>query len=161
SYMLLQANDYFVLHGEHGCELQVGGTDQWGNITAGIDLIRRRAGAHVHGLTVPLVTRSDGVKFGKSMGDAVWLSPKRTSPYAFYHYWINMADRDVRRFLLQLTLLPVAEAEDVAAAHAAAPETRAGQRRLAEEITTLVHGAEATRAAQAATAVLFGGDPTE
>ena len=105
SYMLLQANDYYVLHQEHGCELQVGGSDQWGNITAGIDLIRRRAGAHVHGLTVPLITRADGAKFGKSVDGAVWLSAERTSPYAFYQYWINVDDRDVERFLLQLTLL--------------------------------------------------------
>ena len=159
SYMLLQANDYFVLHDQHGCELQVGGSDQWGNITAGIDLIRRRAGARVHGLTVPLITRADGAKFGKSVDGAVWLSPDRTSPYAFYQYWMNVDDRDVERFLLQLTLLGVDEIAEVVAAHVAAPERRAGQRRLAQEMTGLVHGAEAARAAEAASVVLFGGDP--
>ena len=157
SYMLLQANDYDVLHVEHGCELQVGGSDQWGNITAGIDLIRRRRGARVHGLTVPLVTRSDGSKFGKSVDGAVWLGAGHTSPYAFYQYWINVDDRDVERFLLQLTLLDVDEAEAVAAAHAESPERRLGQRRLAREMTTLVHGQPAAVAAEAAAALLFGG----
>ncbi len=161
SYMLLQANDYYVLHHQHGCELQVGGSDQWGNITAGIDLIRRRAGARVHGLTVPLITRADGAKFGKSAEGAIWLSDERTSPYAFYQYWMNVDDRDVERFLLQLTLLPVDEVAAVAEAHVAAPEHRAGQRRLAQEMTTLVHGSTAAAAAQAASAVLFGGDPAQ
>ena len=159
SYMLLQANDYDVLHQQHGCELQVGGSDQWGNITAGIDLIRRRRGARVHGLTVPLVTRSDGAKFGKSVEGAVWLSPERTSPYAFFQHWINTDDRDVERFLLQLTLLPVDEALGVAAGHADAPERREGQRRLAHEMTALVHGEGAARAAATASHLLFGGDP--
>jgi tyrosyl-tRNA synthetase len=161
SYMLLQANDYDALHQEHGCELQVGGSDQWGNITAGIDLIRRRRGARVHGLTVPLVTRSDGAKFGKSAEGAIWLSPDRTSPYAFYQHWINIDDRDVERFLLQLTLLPVADALAVAADHAASPGRREGQRRLAREMTALVHGPPAARAAEAASQLLFGGDPAD
>jgi tyrosyl-tRNA synthetase len=161
SYMLLQANDYDVLHQQHGCELQLGGSDQWGNITAGIDLIRRRRGARVHGLTVPLVTRSDGAKFGKSAEGAIWLSPDRTSAYAFYQHWINIDDRDVERFLLQLTLLSVDEAVAVGADHAAAPERRGGQRRLAHEMTTLVHGEPAARAAEAASQLLFGGDPAE
>jgi tyrosyl-tRNA synthetase len=159
SYMLLQANDFDVLHREHGCELQVGGSDQWGNITAGIDLIRRRRGAHVHGLTVPLITRADGAKFGKSVDGAVWLGAGHTTPYAFYQYWINVDDRDVERFLLQLTLLDVDEARAVARAHAEAPERRVGQRRLAEEMTTLIHGPAATHAAEAASKLLFGGDP--
>jgi tyrosyl-tRNA synthetase len=161
SYMLLQANDYDVLFTEHGCELQVGGSDQWGNITAGIDLIRRRRGVHVHGLTVPLVTRSDGAKFGKSVDGAVWLSPEHTSPYAFYQHWINVDDRDVERFLLQLTLVPADEALAVAAEHAAAPERRGGQRRLAHELTALVHGEPAARAAETASRLLFGGDPAD
>jgi tyrosyl-tRNA synthetase len=159
SYMLLQANDFDVLHRTHGCELQVGGSDQWGNITAGIDLIRRRRGARVHGLTVPLITRADGAKFGKSVDGSVWLSPERTSPYAFYQYWINVDDRDVERFLLQLTLLAVPEVASLVAAHVAAPERRLGQRRLAQEMTGLVHGTDAALAAEAASAVLFGGDP--
>jgi tyrosyl-tRNA synthetase len=160
SYMLLQANDYAVLQREQGCELQIGGSDQWGNITAGIDYIRRRSGAHVHGLSVPLITRADGAKFGKSVDGAVWLAPDRTSPYAFYQYWINVDDRDVERFLLQLTLLPIGRVNEVVAAHAEHPERRDGQRQLARELTTLVHGATAAEAAEAATAILFGGDPT-
>jgi tyrosyl-tRNA synthetase len=158
TYTLLQAFDYWHLHQEHACELQVGGSDQWGNITAGIDLIRRRTGDHVHGLTVPLVMRADGQKFGKSVDGAVWLSADRTSPYRFFQYWMQIDDGDVERFLLQLTLLPVAEAHAIAAAHAAAPERREGQRALARQLTTMLHGAEATAGAEAATAVLFGGE---
>jgi tyrosyl-tRNA synthetase len=161
SYMLLQAHDYLHLHETHGCELQVGGSDQWGNITAGVDLIRRRTGHHVHALTVPLITRADGEKFGKSVEGAVWLSSERTSPYRFFQYWMQVDDRDVERFLLQLTLLPVDEAMAIAAAHAEAPERRDGQRRLAREVTTLVHGTEATAAAEAASAALFGGSVEE
>jgi tyrosyl-tRNA synthetase len=150
SYMLLQANDFRFLHEDIGVELQVGGSDQWGNITAGIDLIRRVSGAHTHGLTVPLVTRADGQKFGKSAEGAVWLSPEKTSPYAFYQYFVNVDDRDVERFLLQLTLLPLAAVAEVMATHAEAPERRHGQRVLAREVTALVHGAlEADRAAGA------------
>ena len=140
SYMLLQANDYAWLHEHTNCELQAGGSDQWGNITAGIDLVRRRSGASVHGLTVPLVTRSDGEKFGKSVDGALWLDPERTSPYALYQYFVNLPDDDVERYLLQLTLVPVDEARRVAAEHARAPERRAGQQRLAWEMTALIHG---------------------
>lgn len=157
TYTLLQAFDYWHLHEAHGCELQVGGSDQWGNITAGIDLIRRRTGAHVHGLTVPLVTRADGQKFGKSVDGAVWLSAARTSPYRFFQYWMQIADADVERFLLQLTLLPVDEAHAVAAAHAEAPARREGQRALARQLTTMLHGEAACAGAEAASGVLFGG----
>jgi len=150
SYMLLQANDYRHLHDTLGVELQVGGSDQWGNITAGIDLIRRTSGAHVHGLTVPLVTRADGQKFGKSVEGSVWLSSERTTPYAFFQYFVNVDDRDVQRFLLQLTLLPVAEIAGVMARHADAPERRQAQQVLARAVTALVHGEEeAARADQA------------
>ncbi len=150
SYMLLQANDYRHLHDTMGVELQVGGSDQWGNITAGIDLIRRTSGGHVHGLTVPLVTRADGQKFGKSVEGSVWLSAERTTPYAFYQYFVNVDDRDVERFLLQLTLLPVAEVAEVMVRHAEAPERRAAQQVLARAVTALVHGDdEAERAAGA------------
>lgn len=150
SYQLLQAFDFWWLHQHHGCELQVGGSDQWGNITAGIELVRKRSGAQVMGLTVPLVTRSDGAKFGKTAAGAVWLDPARTSPYDFYQYWMRVDDRDVERFLLQLTLLPVPEISEVMAVHFAAPEQRRAQRRLAEEVTTLVHGpSETARAASA------------
>ena len=159
SYMLLQANDYLELHRTRSCELQVGGSDQWGNITAGIDLIRRSTGAHVHGLTWPLLLRSDGRKFGKSEAGNVWLGAHRTSPYQFFQYWMQVPDADVERFLLQLTLLPVDECLALAAAHADAPEKREGQRRLAREITTLVHDADAARNAESASAILFGADP--
>jgi tyrosyl-tRNA synthetase len=150
SYMLLQANDYRHLHEALGVELQVGGSDQWGNITAGIDLVRRTVGAHTHGLTVPLVTRADGQKFGKSVDGAVWLSPERTTPYAFYQYFVNVDDRDVERFLLQLTLLPLDEVAAVMARQAEAPEAREAQKVLARAVTALVHGPdEADRAAGA------------
>jgi tyrosyl-tRNA synthetase len=150
SYMLLQANDFRHLHDALGVDLQVGGSDQWGNITAGIDLIRRTGGGATHGLTVPLITRSDGQKFGKSTGDAVWLAPDRTSPYAFYQYFVNTDDRDVERFLLQLTLLPVTEIEALAVEHRASPERRVAQKALALAVTALVHGEGA--AAEAASA---------
>ena len=156
SYMLLQAHDFLWLHEHEGCDLQIGGSDQWGNITAGVDLIRRRTGQRVHGLTWPLLTRADGTKFGKSAGGNVWLDPRRTSPYAFYQHWMQVEDADVRSLLLQLTLLRVEEADAVAAVHDDAPERRTGQRRLAFEVTALVHGAEEAVAAQAATEVLFG-----
>ncbi len=158
TYTLLQAFDYLHLHKAHDCALQVGGSDQWGNITAGIDLIRRRTGHHVHGLTVPLITRADGQKFGKSVDGAVWLSAARTSPYRFYQYWMQIADADVERFLLQLTLLPVDEARAVAEAHAEAPQRREGQRVLARALTTMLHGADACAGAEDASTVLFGGD---
>jgi tyrosyl-tRNA synthetase len=150
SYMLLQANDYRHLHDVLGVELQVGGSDQWGNITAGIDLIRRTSGAHTHGLTVPLVTQADGQKFGKSVGGAVWLSPEKTTPYAFYQYFVNVDDRDVERFLHQLTLLPLDEIAAVMAEHREEPGRRRAQQALARAVTALVHGEdEADRAAAA------------
>jgi tyrosyl-tRNA synthetase len=150
SYMLLQGNDFWWLSEHKGCDLQIGGADQWGNIVTGIELIRRRSGRSAHALTVPLVTRADGQKFGKSAEGAIWLSAERTSPYALYQYFVNVDDRDVRRFLLQMTLLPVAEIDAVAAEHAGAPEARSAQRRLAAEVTTLLHGAEAAAEAEAA-----------
>jgi tyrosyl-tRNA synthetase len=159
SYQLLQANDYLHLCRNHGVEIQIGGSDQWGNLLAGVDLIRRADGKHVHAFTWPLLLRSDGKKFGKSEDGAVWLAADRTSPYQFFQYWMNVADADIERFLLQLTLLPVDECRAIAAAHAEAPHQRAGQRRLAREITTIVHGPEATAAAQEASAILFGGSP--
>ena len=160
SYMLLQAFDFWWLFEHEGVRLQIGGSDQWGNITAGIDLIRRRHGGVAHGLTWPLVTRSDGQKFGKSSGADVWLSAERTSPYRFFQYWMQIDDRDVARFLRQLTLLDLAEIDDVMARHESAPQARDGQRRLAQELTELVHGPEAARGAAEASAVLFGSDPT-
>jgi tyrosyl-tRNA synthetase len=159
SYQLLQANDYLHLSRKHDVEIQIGGSDQWGNLLAGVDLIRRADGRHVHAFTWPLLLRSDGKKFGKSEEGAVWLAADRTSPYQFFQYWMNVADADIERFLLQLTLLPVEECKAVAAEHAEAPHKRVGQRRLATEITTIVHGAEATQAAIEASAILFGGSP--
>jgi tyrosyl-tRNA synthetase len=159
SYQLLQANDYLHLCRNHGVEIQVGGSDQWGNLLAGVDLIRRADGRHVHAFTWPLLLRSDGKKFGKSEDGAIWLAADRTSPYQFFQYWMNVADADIERFLLQLTLLPIDECLAIAAAHAEAPHQRAGQRRLAREITTIVHGPEAAAAAEEASAILFGGSP--
>src|ERR1700733_5520418 len=159
SYQLLRANDSLNLSRDHGVEKQIGGSDQWGNLLAGVDLIRKADGKHVHALTWPLLLRSDGKKFSKSEGDTVWLAADRTSPYQFFQYWMNVPDADIERFLLQLTLLPVEECAAVAHAHAQAPHKREGQRRLARETTTLVHGAEATAAAEEASAILFGGSP--
>ena len=159
SYQLLQANDYLNLSRDHGVEMQIGGSDQWGNLLAGVDLIRKADGKHVHALTWPLLLRSDGKKFSKSEGDTVWLAADKTSPYQFFQYWMNVPDADIERFLLQLTLLPVEECTAVAAAHAQAPHKRDGQRRLARETTTLVHGAAAAAAAEEASAILFGGSP--
>ena len=163
SYMLLQANDFAWLHEHRGCIMQIGGSDQWGNITAGIDLIRRRFARPAHGLTWPLITRADGTKFGKSMGDNVWLGAHRTSPYRFYQYWIQSDDRDVERFLLQLTMLPVADVRAAIDSHNVAPDKREAQRILAREITALVHGDAALAAAEEATAIVFGGtdEPSE
>lgn len=162
SYMLLQANDYYWLHQHHGCELQIGGSDQWGNILSGVDLIRRRTGGTaVHGLCWPLLTAADGTKLGKTTGARVWLDPQLTSPYAFHQHWMATADADLERMLLQFTLLPVDEVRALVAEHQEAPHQRAGQRVLAREVTTLVHGEAETAAAEEAAAVLFGGDPRE
>jgi tyrosyl-tRNA synthetase len=156
SYMLLQAHDYWWLNEHEGCELQVGGSDQWGNITAGIDLVRRRSGRSVHGLTFPLITRADGQKFGKSAGANIWLSAERTSPYQLFQYLMQVDDADVEPFLLRLTLRPLADIAGVMASHLEAPERRRGQRELAKAVTSLVHGPEAAEAAEAASQVLFG-----
>ena len=161
SYMLLQANDYRWLHDHRRCELQIGGSDQWGNILSGVDLIRRSAGAAVHALCWPLLTAPDGTKLGKTTGARVWLSPERTSPYRFFQHWMQTDDRQVRELLAKFTLLPVATVDEVAAEHADAPGRRAGQRRLAREVTTIVHGADAAAAAEAASDVLFGGSPLD
>jgi len=157
SYMLLQAYDFLHLFQDHGCRMQVGGSDQWGNITLGIDLIRRTLGEEAYGLAWPLLTRADGSKFGKSEGGAIWLSAEKTSPYDFYQYWVNASDDDVASYLRLFTDL---SDEEVADLLAAPPEQRAAQRRLAREITTTVHGPEGVAAAERATQALFGGDPT-
>ncbi len=156
SYMLLQAFDYWWLFREHDCRLQIGGSDQWGNITAGVDLIRRREGAAAHALTWPLITRSDGEKYGKSVEGGVWLDPGRTLPYEFHQYWRRVDDRDLGRFLLQLTLLEPGQVAEVVADHEQHPERRLGQQRLADEVTTLVHGREAVQQANLAAEGMFG-----
>ncbi len=156
SYMLLQAHDFLVLHREHCCDLQVAGSDQWGNIAAGVDLVRRRTGDTVHGMTAPLIVRQDGTKFGKSEGENIWLSPERTSPYRLYQHLLNVPDSDVELLLLRLTTVPVDECLEVAATHAEHPERREGQRRLAREVTSLVHGAAVIEEIERASAILFG-----
>lgn len=138
--------------------MQIGGSDQWGNILSGVDLIRRRSGAAVHGLCWPLLTAPDGTKLGKTAGARVWLSPERTSPYRFFQHWMQTDDRQVHELLAKFTLLAMDEVDAVAAVHAAAPERREGQRRLAREVTTLVHGPAQAGAAEAASEVLFGGE---
>lgn len=157
SYLLLQANDYVELHRRHGCSLQIGGSDQWGNIIAGVRLVRQKLGASVHALTVPLVTSADGTKFGKSTGGgSLWLDAEMTSPYAWYQYFINTADADVLRYLQWFTFLSAEELSELADATAVRPHERAAQRRLARELTTLVHGAAATESVQHASGALFG-----
>ncbi|HTO01955.1 MAG TPA: tyrosine--tRNA ligase [Microthrixaceae bacterium] len=156
SYMLLQANDFHVLHRDYACDMQVAGSDQWGNITAGVDLVRRRTGEVVHGLTAPLITRADGTKFGKSEGENIWLSAERTSPYRLYQYFLNVADDDIEGLLLRLTLVPIEECREIATEHREHPERRVGQRRLAREITSLVHDSGLIEPIEAAAGVLFG-----
>jgi tyrosyl-tRNA synthetase len=160
SYMLLQANDFKHLCAEYNVELQMGGSDQWGNITAGIDLIRKTLQRSAFGATWPLVTRSDGQKFGKTASGAVWLDAQRTSPYQFRQFWIQMADADVVKYLPQFSLLSLDAVRDVVAQHNDAPEKRIAQRALATEMTQMVHGVDAARDAEAAAEILFGADPT-
>ena len=156
SYMLLQAFDFNWLFENFGCRLQLGGSDQWGNITAGVDLVRRINGTAVHGLTWPLMTRADGAKFGKTAEGAVWLDPGRTLPYELHQYFVNTDDRDVERLLLQLTMLPVGQVGEIMADHERQPHKRRAQHELADEVCALAHGAEAVRAAKLAAGVLFG-----
>jgi tyrosyl-tRNA synthetase len=158
SYMLLQAYDFVFLNQKHGCELQIGGSDQWGNITAGIDLARRMHGAQLYGMTCPLLLKSDGTKMGKTERGAVYLSPERTSPYAFYQYWINVADADSRGALRFLTELSHEEIESLDKSRADQPHLRESQKRLAEELTRLIHGEGGLGAAKKATDVFFGAE---
>jgi tyrosyl-tRNA synthetase len=155
SYLLLQAYDFLVLFDRFGCTLQMGGSDQWGNITAGCDLIRKLRASKAHGLVLPLVTTSAGVKFGKTEAGAVWLDPARTSPFHFYQFWLNTDDRDVLRYLKFFTFLPREAIEALARATAEAPERREAQRTLAREVTALVHGSDQVERAERAAAVLF------
>jgi tyrosyl-tRNA synthetase len=157
SYMLLQAFDFYVLCRDHNCELQIGGSDQWGNITAGIDLCRRKLGRHVFGLTLPLITNADGSKFGKTVAGAVWLDPKKTSIYRFYQFWVRTDDRDVIRYLKFFTFLSADEIAALEAKHRENPGARAAHGALARAVTDLVHGPAATAEAMRASEILFGG----
>ena len=145
SYMLLQAFDFLVLCREHNCELQIGGSDQWGNITAGIDLIRKKLGKTAYGLTLPLITNADGTKFGKTEAGAIWLDPKRTSVYKFYQFWINTDDRDVIRYLKYFTFLSKEEIEALEKKHAENPGAREAHKALAKYMTDLIHGEKRRR----------------
>jgi tyrosyl-tRNA synthetase len=157
SYLLLQANDYVELHQRYGCTLQVGGSDQWGNIIAGVRLVRQKLGATVHALTIPLVTSADGTKFGKSTGGGnLWLEPAMTTPYAWYQYFINTADADVIRYLRWFTFLHADEIDDLEQLTRERAYERAAQRTLAREVTTLVHGEAATASVELASQALFG-----
>jgi len=158
SYMLLQAFDFYVLCRDYQCELQIGGSDQWGNITAGIDLTRKKLGRAVYGLTLPLITNADGTKFGKTAAGAVWLDPARTSVYRFYQYWIRTDDRDVVRYLKYFTFLGRDEIAALEQQHAGNPGARAAHKALARAVTDLIHGADATAEALRASEILFGGD---
>ncbi|MEX0936211.1 MAG: tyrosine--tRNA ligase [Pirellulales bacterium] len=158
SYMLLQAYDFVYLHQQFGCELQIGGSDQWGNITAGIDLARRLAGKQLYGVTCPLLTKSDGGKMGKTEQGTVWLSASRTSPYQFYQYWINVDDADAGKCLRMLTEVPRAQIEALDSQRESDPGKRDSQRRLAEELTLLVHGKAGLATAQRATEIFFGAE---
>jgi tyrosyl-tRNA synthetase len=162
SYVLLQSLDYLELHRRHGCMLQTGGSDQWGNITAGVELVRRAAGATVHALATPLVTKADGTKFGKTESGTVWLDPELMSPYAFYQFWIQAEDAKVDEYLRLFTFLSVGDIESVVATHLENPGLRTAQRRLAAEVTRLVHGQDEVDAAVLASSALFGrGDLAE
>jgi tyrosyl-tRNA synthetase len=158
SYQILQANDFRELHLRHGCTLQSGGSDQWGNITAGVDLVRRTAGAATHALATPLITTADGKKVGKTEGATVWLDPELTSPYAFFQYWLNIEDVDARAWLPLFSERPADEVEALIAESVQRPASRAPQRALAEELTALVHGPGELRQAEAAGRALFGRD---
>jgi tyrosyl-tRNA synthetase len=161
SYALLQGMDFAELNRRYDCTLQIGGSDQWGNIVGGIDLSRRQNGAQTFGLTVPLVTKSDGTKFGKTESGAVWLDPSKTSPYAFYQFWMNTADADVYKFLRYFTFLPVEKIAEIEAHDATIEGRKTAQPVLAEEVTRMVHGQEALDSARRITEALFSGDLTQ
>ncbi len=161
SYQLLQGYDFLHLYQEKNVTLQMGGSDQWGNITTGTELIRRKVGGKAFALTCPLITKADGTKFGKSEGGNVWLDPEKTSPYKFYQYWINTSDADAERYIKIFTMLPKEEIEALTAAHHEAPHLRILQNKLAEELTLLVHGKEEWEKAVQASQILFGNSTSE
>jgi tyrosyl-tRNA synthetase len=156
SYMLLQAYDFLELRRRHDVRIQMGGSDQWGNITAGIELIRRAAGLDGHAITAPLVTTSSGTKFGKTEGGAIWLDASMTTPYKFYQFLVNVDDRDAGKYLRYFTLLERAAIEELDAAIASRPEKREAQKALAREVTTIVHGEKSVAAAEQVSGLLFG-----
>jgi tyrosyl-tRNA synthetase len=158
SYMLLQSYDFLHLYEAEGCRLQTGGSDQWGNITAGVELIRRVKGQSAYGMVYPLITKSDGTKFGKTESGSVWLSAERTSPYRFYQFWLNTDDRDVTAYLKYFTFLPQNEIAELESYVQERPEQREAQRRLAQEMTGIVHGQSGLSSAEQASQVLFGGE---
>jgi tyrosyl-tRNA synthetase len=158
SYMLLQAYDFYHLHQAQGCELQIGATDQWGNITAGIELIRKKSGAHAFGLTAPLMTKADGTKYGKTAGGAVWLDAKKTSPYRFYQFFVQLEDADVIKLTKMLSFADHDTIADLAHQHTENPAARAAHLALARELTTLVHGESACADAMRASEIMFGGN---
>jgi tyrosyl-tRNA synthetase len=160
SYLLAQAWDFVQLHDRYGCTMQLGGSDQWGNITAGIDLVRKLRGKKVHALVMPLITTASGVKFGKSEAGTIWLDPSRTSPFRFYQFWLNTDDRDVVSYLKFFTFLEREAVTALEEAATASPEKREAQRALAREVTALVHGPDQVARAERASAVLFGEDIT-
>jgi len=161
SYMILQAYDFYKLNQDHGVTLQIGGSDQWGNITAGLDLIGKMGGGDAYGLTLNLVTKADGTKFGKTAGGAVWLDRNKTSVYQFYQFWMNTDDRDVVKFLKYFTFLTPAQIDELAKEHEQHPEKRIAHRELAREVTKLVHGEEAVVSAEKITQALFSGEFAE
>ncbi|MCM3662608.1 tyrosine--tRNA ligase [Georgenia satyanarayanai] len=156
SYQILQGMDFRELHRRYGCTLQTGGNDQWGNLLSGVELIRKADATGVQAMTTPLITKADGTKFGKSEGGAVWLAPDMMSPYAFYQFWLNTDDGDVERFLKIFTFRSRGEIAELVTAVAERPQAREGQRALAQDVTTLVHGAEATERVERASSALFG-----
>ncbi|HNV67666.1 MAG TPA: tyrosine--tRNA ligase [Bacteroidales bacterium] len=161
SYQLVQGTDYLFLYTNHGCQLQMGGSDQWGNIVTGTELIRRKAGGEAYAMTCPLITKSDGQKFGKTETGNVWLDPARTTPYQFYQFWLNVADADAEKFIKIFTMLPQGEINELVKAHQAEPHLRILQKRLAEEVTVMAHSRDDYEAAVEASQILFGKGTTE
>lgn len=161
TYQLVQGYDFLHLRKNYGCMLQMGGSDQWGNITTGGELIRRKEGLEAYGLTWPLMTKSDGKKFGKTESGNIWLDPNRTSPYKFYQFWLNTTDEDAARYIKIFTLLPPAEIDALIGEHKEAPHLRKLQKTLAKEITCLIHGEEAFESALEASQILFGNATSE
>ena len=161
TYQLVQGYDFLHLRKNHGCMLQMGGSDQWGNITTGVELIRRKEGLDAYALTWPLMTKSDGKKFGKTESGNIWLDPRRTSPYKFYQFWLNTTDEDAAKYVKIFTILPPAEIDALIAEHQQAPHLRKLQKTLAKEVTCLIHGEEAFESALEASQILFGNATSE